>query len=170
MLSFEDVLARLLCEPALRAEFTGDPAACVRDLGVDGALAARLVQLHPPSIERQAQALLDKRLLEVRLLLPVTVGGLGDAARVLFAEHARDFWPEGAGRHARDAVAFAAFLRDRRAAVDAREVNWLRFEQGAGTFHLHPVRCRVRSGARRAALQVLLRWRGRSVERVFYLG
>lgn len=170
MLSFEDVLARLLCEPGLRAEFAVDPEACVRGLGADDALAARLVQLHPPSIERQAQALLDKRLLEVRRLLPATVAGLGDAARVLFAAHAQHFWPAGAGRHEQDAVVFAAFLRDRRAAVDAREVNWLRFEQGTGRFHLHPVRCRVRSGARRAALQVLLKWRGRSLERVFYLG
>ncbi|MBI1355333.1 MAG: hypothetical protein GC160_13370 [Acidobacteria bacterium] len=89
----------------------------------------------PPAdqLESFAAALVRKRAREVRELLPRTARLLGERFDGLFGEYAEGRPTEGPQRHRRDAVAFAASLRERGQAAGetARyEASWL--EMGLG--------------------------------------
>lgn len=92
--------ARLVTSPAARTRFANAPSE----------EAPALADLSSQSVTYYANALLAKRLHEIRRLLP-SIGRRGDL-RARFAAHAMGFAPGGHGRHREDAIAFARTLGD----------------------------------------------------------
>ena len=87
-------MARLFTDAEARAAFARDLIAAGRALGLDEADAASLAELTPRALERFAESLRTKRVLDARKLLPLTaLSALGDG-----------FAPEDAGRVGRTAA------------------------------------------------------------------
>lgn len=159
-LDFTAALGRLLTERDLRAEFTRAPGEVARRLAARPEEAAALAALDPEGLEAQARTVLQKRLHEVRRLLPVTFAGLGERGRTLFLEYAGAQWPAGHRRHLVDAVAFGRHLRARGVAgASAAELHWLEFLLGKRRLSVRAVRDLPCGDRRRAGLQVLYRTR-----------
>ncbi|GAC1450844.1 MAG: hypothetical protein PVSMB8_10120 [Vulcanimicrobiaceae bacterium] len=90
--------ARIATDATARARFACDP----------NAECEALAALEPRYVEYVARSLVEKRLHEVRRLLPHAAREPGFAAR--FRTFARDHACGGAGRHRADALAFARVL------------------------------------------------------------
>lgn len=103
-------LARLYTDPAWRERFQTAPAPTAAALGLDAAEARQLAALPAAQVELVARSLVRKRLGEVAKLLPLSRQAFGPRFAALFWQHAAAYQPRGLRRHARDAVAFAAFL------------------------------------------------------------
>jgi hypothetical protein len=159
-LDFTAALGQLLVDSRLRQEFSRDPTAAVRRLGVRAADRDALAALDPAGIEAQAATLLDKRLHQARQLLPRTFARLNLAGEASFLEYAVTRWPTGTSRHLDDAVGFCRHLLARgAAAVCHAELNYLRFVRGHRRFGLHLVHDPPVAARPRWALQALYRWR-----------
>jgi hypothetical protein len=78
-------LARLFTDEAAREAFIKDPHGVAHALGLDENEAATFAQLAPQAIDRFAQSLRGKRILDARKMTPVTAQVLGGA----FAGHFR---------------------------------------------------------------------------------
>ncbi|GAC1495458.1 MAG: hypothetical protein NVS1B2_14010 [Vulcanimicrobiaceae bacterium] len=90
--------ARIATDATARSRFACDP----------NAECEALAALEPRYVEYVARSLVEKRLHEVRRLLPHAAREPGFAAR--FRTFARDHACGGAGRHRADALAFARVL------------------------------------------------------------
>lgn len=169
---FTTALGRLLTEPKLRAEFARNPVGTARALAVREQDIASLVALDGNGLETQAQTLLQKRLHEVRRLLPITFEQLGPDAPALFLSYAVGHWPEGHARHRLDAVQFCEFLLRR----NVREVYLPEIHRAR--FGLTKQKCSVRfvrryrvNGRPKCVVQVLYRQRLGTVRQfVLYFG
>lgn len=150
------VLAALLSEPALRAEFRRDPRAFARELSEEQ--QEELLSLSPDELDLQGEALVAKRRHEVAQLAPATFARLGSAAAERFACYAATHWPRGHRRHVADAAAFLEFLDARGPRPWRFELARLRFVLGRRRFAMHRARIPV-PGGERAVLQVLVRTR-----------
>src|SRR5690242_15626412 len=93
------VLGALLADRALRISLRRDPAGLARTLQIG---EAELQGIDPDDLERQAEALVAKRLQEIHNLLPFTMNLLNPRGASLFKEYAPGVWPEGHLRHYRD--------------------------------------------------------------------
>lgn len=169
---FTTALARLLSDRELRRRFTRDRAAAVEELGVSVEDREMVLRLDAEDLEAQARTLLQKRLHEVRRLLPVTFEQLGSAASDLFLSHAAVYWPTGHNRHLTDAVEFGGFLlRNRVHELYLAEYHRARFALTKQRWNLRLIRRYRIHGLRKCALQVLYRARaGRTRQFVLYFG
>src|SRR5437868_139204 len=98
-ISFTTALGRLLADRALRELFTRDRGECMRRLSIDANDAPIFMALDAAQLQAQADTLAQKRLHEVRRLLPMTFARLEDAAAGVFDAYAQDVWPEGHTRY-----------------------------------------------------------------------
>jgi hypothetical protein len=168
-------LALLLTDAPRRAQFATDRGAVLDALGVPAPERPMLLAVDVAELEVQAAGLIAKRRHEVAERIPRTAAALGCRFTGLFDAYAVQHWPEGAGRHPRDAHAFCAWLRDHAGvAPDRGEWNRLRFLHGTARRACHWVwRAPVgRPGGRgRPALQWLSRGREGAVRvRWWYVG
>ena len=156
--NFITALGRLLRDGALRDAFATQPNVVVEQLGLAAAERAALLALVPADLEFQARVLLRKRLDALRPVIPQTCRELGAQLWPRFLEYARESWPDGDNRAARDAFGFCRFLEPRRpAALCEAEWNRLQFALAQRRFAIHRVRWQSRLGKIRPALQLLLR-------------
>jgi hypothetical protein len=108
---WQDLLARLYTDAALRERFAADPQAVGREFGLGPEEAARLAELSTAQLRHFAASLVTKRRREVEKQLPLARRALREAVFAeLFRRHAAAFHPAGARKHRDDAVAFAAVL------------------------------------------------------------
>ena len=159
MTGFTELLARLLSDASLRAEFVAQPVEVAERLTADESVRAMLLQLDRDQLAAQADGLIDKRRHEVVELLPVTFSRLGlERGRQLFAEFAGGFWPTGHDRHQQDAVAFGEFLLICASMQISRpELNWLRFVSGVSRLSIHFSTDLQIRGLRHAGFQICYR-------------
>ena len=122
------VLANLLTDKSLRTAFAQDPRHFAETTRLPPEDRAILLALNTRQLERQAHALVRKRLYEVKKLLPQTALALDASFAALFLDYAEKHWPDRVDcYHDRDAVAFCAALpRPHQQAVDRRELQTLR--------------------------------------------
>ncbi len=160
-------LGALLADSALRERLRRDPEGMARSLEVG---VGELRALDPEDLERQAEGLIAKRLLEVGKRLPRTLNLLNRRGPDLFKQYAQGSWPEGHLRHVRDAAEFAAFLEARGLPVCRSERNRVKFHLGARRLAMHWIPDAVFAGKRRRALQILLRFRGTVHSCAVYMG
>jgi len=122
------VLARLLSDANLRAEFASDRVGFCAAYPVD--TRTSLLQLDCAALERQARTLLSKRLHEVGLLAPRTCALCGPNLAQLFDKYAQGSWPTSHLRHLVDAVQFARWLRAGGYAIDKSELAHCELQAG----------------------------------------
>lgn len=162
-------LARLLYDAEMRDAFRQDRASVVRRMNLRRADAALAEQIDPDQLEAQARTLLVKRRYEVSLLLPRTFEALADQAAELFEAYAGECPPGPNLPHPTDALRFGAYLRRRGVrALDRLELNRVRFVERGARCRVHPVHIppdASRSRPRQCGLQLLMRFRGRCVQR-----
>lgn len=155
-------IARLLCEPALRATFRAAPRRLAAQL-CTGTVADQVARLDPAELERQANVLIEKRFAAVRSLVPISSAD----RRRLFDDFSARFWPRGHRRHQADALAFLRFLQRARLRVCAREYNRMALRERGGRFRLAAGWIRTRAGWR---VGLHLAMSGRPREWLMYLG
>ncbi len=157
-------LGRLLSDSSLRETLRRDPAEASRILDVD------LRGIDADGLDRQADALLEKRFYEVSKRLPRTFRLLKAGACRIFREYAVRSWPQGHERHLRDAAAFSGFLAERDLPICRAEVNRLHFVLGNFRLALRYAPDVWVGGRSRKAVQLLVRL-GVSVRSfAFYFG
>jgi hypothetical protein len=144
-------LGRLLADPSLRETLRRDAAEASRVLDVD------LRGIDADGLDRQAEALLEKRFHEVSKRLPRTVALLKDGAGRVFWEFAVRSWPEGHDRHLRDAAAFVAYLEERALPLCRSEIHRLQFVLGNSRLALRYAPDVWAGGRSRKAVQLLVR-------------
>jgi len=160
-------LGQLLADPVLRESLRRDPAGVSRALGVD---LPSLLQIDVRGLDQQAEALIDKRFLEVSRRLPRTVTLLEGVARELFRGYAPRSWPRGQDRHVRDAAAFVAFLEERKLPFNRAEAQRVRFASATSRIRVLYAPDVWVGGRSRRALQVLVRFGPSVGSWVLYLG
>jgi len=104
----QDLLARLLTDAPLRAQFDADQIAVARRFGLSEAEAQRFSTIDRRALSGFAQSLFGKRALDARKVLPLTFKALGpEFDRRLIA--ALD-GPPSTGRHRADAARLVSSL------------------------------------------------------------
>jgi len=144
-------LGRLLADPSLRETLRRDAAEASRILDVD------LRGIDADGLDRQADALLEKRFHEVSKRLPRTVAQLKDEAGRVFREFAVRSWPQGHDRHLRDAAAFVAYLAEQELPLCRSEIHRLHFVLGNSRLALRYAPDVWAGGGSRKAVQLLVR-------------
>ena len=148
---------RLLSNRKLRERFVEDPVVVARDLGVAESDLAALCGLNVEQLNHQAQALVFKRMHEVRKLIPSTCANLGAEFEQTFLRYAETNWPKGHRRNLIDAVGFLESLEaGRHPAVCAVEASRLRFLASGRRLGIGLNRSRNTL----IALTALWRWKG----------
>jgi hypothetical protein len=141
---FITALGRLLHDGSLRDAFAADPAAAIRQIGVQEQDRATMLQLSPRDLEFQARVLLRKRFVLVEKLLPATCGSLDGAAWPEFAKCSRS---SRAGEGDPVVADAADFIRHLRRAlpqvIDPMEAHRCEF---AGRKHRLSLRLVLRAG------------------------
>ena len=135
-------LARLYVEPELCERLRKDPDDLCHEMGLDGSDAEQVRSLAVDQVEAFARSLRNKRLGEVRTLLPRTSRALGDRYRPLFQDFASGFVPAGIHRHSQDAVTFADYMLHRLRSVPPEPpwiVDLIRFERAVAKMALPAV-------------------------------
>ncbi len=145
-------LGRLLADPSLRETLRRDAVEASRILDVD------LRGIDADGLDRQADALLEKRVHEVSKRLPRTFALLEKGAERIFRKYAVFSWPQGHDRHLCDAVAFAAFLAERDLPRCRAEANRLHFLLGNSRLAFRYAPDAWVGGRSRKALQLLVRF------------
>ena len=155
-------LAHLLSEAALREAYRQDRWQAARRLSIRKSDLGAFLAIDPVALEKQAQALLNKRFHEVSRLLPETFSRLGQETRGFFATYAKTLWPRGYTRHLQDAYAFCQYLHDQGVrGVSRAEFNRLAFILDRRRLAVHLVSDLRAKGRLRRALQILYRGRDR---------
>jgi hypothetical protein len=124
----QTALARLYTDEAWRAEFFRDPARAGATAGLTPAETQQLAALPARDVDFFARTLHDKRLNEIRKLLPHTRRAFGTQFDAAFRAFAPTFRPDGTKKHRDDALAFAAYLHKHSADAPAWAADALRYE------------------------------------------
>lgn len=162
-LDLTTALARLLSDASLREAYRQDRRGTAARLAVRPADRSGFLSLDPSLLDRQADTLLNKRLHEVRRLLPDTFTRVGAEAPSLFRAYAQTRWPVGHMRHVDDAVAFCRhLLANGTGKVNRAELNRLRFVLRRQRLAVHLVPDLITAGRPRPGVQLLYRPRGQS--------
>jgi len=168
---FTTVLARLLSESALRAEFTSSKERVLGGFELSRGDREGLLGLDACDLELQAQALVTKRRTEVASLLPDTFALLGiERSAALFAMYAETNWPDTHRRHLEDAVKFGEYLQRVGAPVSESELNLLRFRLQGRHFSVRVIEHATAKRRMRSALQILIRIGSRQRSAILFLG
>ena len=168
-LDLTTAMARLLSDRELRAQFRNDAGQVAVTLGIDESARETFVGLNPAELEEQAQGLIEKRKHEVARLLPLTWKPLSLRADPLFQEFAESFWPEGHRRHLLDAVRFGEYLGIHcERSLNTVEWNQRRFDLVGRSLSFHFVKDLIIEDQTRYAIQILIRWRGRIIQRFLF--
>ncbi len=162
-LDLTTALARLLSDASLREAYRQDRRGTAAHLAVRAADRSSFLSLDPDLLDRQADTLLNKRLHEVRRLLPDTFTRVGAEAPSLFRTYAQTRWPVGHMRHVDDAVAFCRHLMATGTGkVNRAELNRMRFVLRRQRLAVHLVPDLMRVGHPRPGVQLLYCPRGQS--------
>ena len=106
--ALQQIVARLVTEPALRDRFLDDPAKTAGSQGWGAELARAVSTISPAGLRHYGDALLNKRGCAAARCLPLTCRALGQSRfRVLFRAWAAGTTTQGPRRHRDDAIAFA---------------------------------------------------------------
>ncbi len=162
-LDLTTALARLLSDASLREAYRQDRRGTAARLAVRAADRSGFLSLDPGLLDRQADTLLNKRLHEVRRLLPETFTRMGAEAPSLFRTYAQTRWPVGHMRHLDDAVAFCRHLiANGTGKVNRAELNRMRFVLRRQHLAVHLVPDLMMAGHPRPGVQLLYCPRGQS--------
>ncbi len=153
---FTTALGKLLSDGEMRRVFAQDRRGTAQRMGVSADDFEAVVSLDNQALERQANALLKKRLSEVRELLPLTFRMIDDPG-VLFLNFAEAKWPTGHRRHAQDAVHFCRYLIAKKIKICRSEYNRLAFGLEGKRLAIHAVGDIPTSRGFRFGLQILYR-------------
>jgi hypothetical protein len=156
-LNEQQVLAMLLSNAELRAQFRCDPQRCLTGLGLPAALQGGMLLLDPEQLETQAATLLGKRWRAVRGLIPESSFANPGISRERFMVYASDNWPSGHRRHECDALAFLQYCLSAGIAISRAELMRLELRLGRRWISLLPVRIQRTGGRIRTGL--LLQYR-----------
>lgn len=104
------LLAQLLTDANVRERWLENPSQAGNALALSPEDVTALASLPAPLLQRQAQALLSKRRLELKKLLPLTFRCLGPHGEFLHDHFAQHFFPDGFNPHRSEALAFAHWL------------------------------------------------------------
>lgn len=166
----QETLARLYTDVGLRERFFADPLRVAHELGFSDEEARRLAELSPASVNSFAASLHNKRLNQVKKLLPLTARALGGRFTYEFRRYADAHLPAGTKKIMEDALGFSLHLG--KALKGGAEPRWaadmLRYERArirASDPRRHVVVCLfrhdisrlVRSLARKEEADVLIR-------------
>lgn len=107
----QDLLARLYTDPNVRQQFLNEPSSFADDLGLSDEDAEALAKAAGYEVNWFADSLVNKRLREVRKLLPISERVIGrDEFERRFREFAAGFAPTTVKKHLEEALAFAEVL------------------------------------------------------------
>jgi len=166
-----EVLARLLSSSALRREYATDRWALAAALRLRESDVASFSSLDVDCLELQARTLIEKRLHEVRKLIPQACSLVGSVLPATFAIYAETSWPEGHLRHLEDARGFFRFLISRGVELPWEELHRTEFFLDRRRLSAMPVRSLGVGGASKPGLHVLYRnRRGRVREFAVWMG
>ena len=127
--------------------------------------------MDPSELDRQAEALINKRLQEVSRLLPQTMYDLTQPETALFADFAAQFSPTGHERNLTDAYEFCRYLKKHTHETVCRsEMNWVRFLRSRRLCSVHFVRDLMVGGKPCRAIQFFYRKRGDAHGRAWRIG
>lgn len=128
--AIQAVLARLVTDTALRAEFLADPVATGRRLGLDESETEQVAGLDAERVAAYAESLLRKASADLAKAMPLTRKALGLRYGELTRLFAERHGPKCRPGDGASAEAFAAFLRSV-ATTPAWLVDLARFEAAA---------------------------------------
>ncbi len=137
---FQSAMARLYTDAKLRADFSRDPQEVAKHLELPAEDLDRWLAISQQEIDTFSEALVRKRTVAVRSLLPTCARVLGTEFDARFAEWAAETAATGVDHHLRDAIHFAAHLL-REPSEWSDRPDWhadvLRWEQALIHWRLH---------------------------------
>jgi len=149
----QDLLARLYTDPKFRLQFLSEPTSFADDLGLSDEDASALAKAAGYEVRWFADSLVNKRLRDVRKLLPLVGQEVGTKEfERRFREFADRYSPISVKKHLEDALAFSDDLGSD-ALVEGRVREVARFESRRlrhGAFGRRISFCFLRSDPRRS--------------------
>ena len=106
----QQVLVRLYTDSEFRESFFADPFSSMVTYNLTANDLEHLKQLSQQHVSSFAESLVQKRLHEVKRLLPLTSKLLAEECKPLFLKFAQQYVPGGIKKHHQDACAFAQWL------------------------------------------------------------
>jgi hypothetical protein len=110
--SVQNLLAQIYTNSQMRQDFLKNPEQIGKTFGLNAEEIKQLSQISSSQVHIFANSLKNKRLGEVRELLPFTYQVLGKEFNKLFWQYAETYLPAGIKKHRDDAVAFSLFLEN----------------------------------------------------------
>lgn len=110
--SVQNLLAQIYTNSQMRQDFLKNPEQIGKTFGLNAEEIKQLSQISSSQVHVFANSLKNKRLAEVREVLPFTYQVLGKEFNKLFWQYAETYLPAGIKKHRDDAVAFALFLEN----------------------------------------------------------
>jgi hypothetical protein len=123
----QQTLAKIYTSSAFREEFFDSSQWGDRELGLTEEEIEQLTKISSQRVNLFAASLKQKRLGQIRKLLPLTSKCLGKDLYQLFWEYSETFIPGGIKKHPQDAIEFANFLEKKLDCSTRTNVgDWLR--------------------------------------------
>ena len=110
LITVQNALARIYTDSKLRDDFLTNPDVVGRTLRLNCVKIQQLSKLSSQEVNMFANSLKQKRLGEIRKLLPSTVKVLEGEFNKLFFQYAETYLPNKNNKHLEDAIAFTEFI------------------------------------------------------------